>query len=404
MLRLVKVPLFAVSDGMGGPGSGDVAANLSLNVVKNFAETIIAQNRAVADERSTKNRLALGTVLDDVFNQASRSIQAEAQRQNAMGMGAAMVLATVVRNYAYVAHIGDARAYLVREGRLVRLTEDHTLAEFKYRRGRITREEYDNSPDRHVLYQSLGAGVEVDVDLAEVRLSGGDGLLLCSDGLPRALTEAQMAEAIDPTDLARSLRRLVALANKAGADDNVSAVLVGVDADEGDEPLEAITDVMKSVFLFEKLSHQERLVIAPYLEEVVVKAGHTIASEGDAANCFYVVVSGRVRITSGGIHLTDVKRGGHFGEIALARPVDRSATVKALTETRMFSLTRERFQELMRQKPDLGAKLALSLLDAVGDRLRDLSDRLKAAERALKPASDDTDVTEHTVRLKRPPE
>jgi len=398
VLRLVKIPLFAVADGFGGVGAGDVAASAAVSVVKNHTESLLGCNRAVADDRSTSNRLALSDMLDDIFNQASRSIGTEAKRLGKHGMGATMVLATIVRNYAYIAHIGNARAYLVREGRVIRLTEDHTVAEFRFRRGRISREEYETSPDRSVLYQSLGAGVEVDVDLAEVRLAGGDALLLCSDGLPRALSDDQIVEGIEPADLARSVRKLMALANRAGAEDNVSAILIGVDADEGDEPLEAITDIMKSVFLFEKLTQPERLIIAPYLEEVVVPTGHTIAGEGDPADCFYVVVSGRVRVSSGGVHLTDVKRGGHFGEIALARPVNRSATVRALTETRMFSLTRERFQDLLRNKPDLGAKLALSLLDAVGDRLRDLSERLKAAERALKPQPDPGDQTVKTQR------
>ena len=384
VLRLAKVPAFIVADGMGGPGAGDVAANIALSVVKEQAAQLIECNRRVADERTTEHRLALGRALDHVFNESGRRISAEAQRLGRPGMGATMILATIVRNYAYIAHVGDTRAYLVRDGRVVRLTEDHTLAELKLRRGRISREEYEQSNDRHVLYQSLGAGVEVEVDLAQVRLVGGDALLLCSDGLTRAIEEQAIADNIDASDLSRSMRRLVALANKQGAPDNVSAVLVGVEADKGDEPLEAITDVMRSVFLFEKLSEQERLVIAPYLEEVTVEKGAVITSEGDPASTFYIVVKGRVRISAQGNQLVDVKPGGHFGEIALARPVDRSATARALTEARLFALSRDRFQNLLRQKPEIGARLAISLLDAVGDRLRDLSERLAAVQRAAR--------------------
>jgi protein phosphatase len=384
VLRLVQVPVFVVADGMGGPGGGDVAAAIALKTVRRFVDPLVARNEAVAQDRATANRLALGNLLDELFNAASHEIFAEAQKLKRPGIGATMVLATVVRNYAYIAHIGDTRAYLYRQGRVVRLTEDHSLAEFKYRRGRISREEYEVSPDRQILYQALGAGVEVDVDLAQVRLSGGDGLLLCSDGLVRAVDEASMAANIDLADIARSMRRLVALANKNGAPDNVSAILIGFDADQTDEPIEAITGVMRQVFLFSELSEQERLIIAPYLEEVVFAKGATVTSEGDPADTFYVVVSGRLRVTSQGTHLTDVKEGGHFGELALARPSQRSATVRALTDTKLLGLSRTHFHELLRHKPELGARLAISLLDAVGERLRDLSDRLTGVIRAAK--------------------
>ena len=84
----------------------------------------------------------------------------------------------------------------------------------------------------------------------------------------------------------------------------------------------------------------------------------------------------------------DIANGGHFGEIALARPVKRSATVKALTPVRMFSFSREQFHRVIRNKPDLGAKMALHLLDSVGDRVRDLTDRLDKVQQLMNGAPD----------------
>lgn len=385
VLRLAAPMVLAVADGMGGPEHGKRAAEIAVAGLRDEFPRLRAHLAAIGKQRSTQNRLALSTLLDEVFNGASRAIAAERDaRESAAGMGSTLTMATVVGNHAYLAHVGNSRAYLVRQGGLVRLTEDHSLAEFRFRRGRITREEYAASPDRNVLYQALGAGVDVEVDAAEVRLLDGDVVLLCSDGLTRALPEVAIAARVDARDLAASARRLVQAALDAGAEDNVSVALASVVAEAGDEPIETLTDALKAVFLFEALSETERLVIAPYLEEAVFPKGAVIFQEGDPADTFYVLASGKVRVSRAGTTLTDVREGGHFGEMALARPTTRSATVKALQPTRVFVLSRERFHEILRHKPDLGAKLALALLDGLGDRLRDLSDRLSAVERAAR--------------------
>lgn len=384
VLRLSNVPAYVIADGMGGAGVGDVAAAMALDVVKRHAPLLREQNLAIARKRSTENRLALGRLMDGLFNAANREIADKALHQSRPAMASTLLLASVVRNFAYIAHVGDSRAYLLRNGSMSRLTEDHSVAELRFRRGKMSQEEYDQSPERQVLYQVLGAGVDVDVDLAEVRLDGGDVLLLCSDGLVRALDEGKITGTVHPDDLTDSLRRLLSAAIEAGAPDNVSAVLLGMESEEGDEPIEVVTDVLREVFLFRQMTTQELLVVAPYLEEVVLEKGVTVVSEGDPADSFYVVVSGRLRVTRGKTRLVDVRAGGHFGELALARPIARSATVRTLSQTRMFSLTRQRFHELLTAKPKLGAKLAVSLLDAVGERLRELTQRLEAVERAAR--------------------
>lgn len=383
VLVLEDAKLVAVADGMGGQDAGLLAAKLALSAVEEFAPQLVTAGAKVAKGRTTKDRLALTRLLDDLFNHASKSIQAAKNELSVPGMGSTLVLVMLVRNFAYVAHVGDSRAYLVRSGRLVRLTEDHSLAEYRFRRGRITREEYEASDERRLLYQALGAGVEVEADVAEVRLMEGDSLLLCSDGLTRALTPEQIESHLRGR-ADRDGRALIVAAANAKAEDNVSVVTVDLAPEPDDEPIGAITEVLESVFLFKDLTPTELLVIAPYLEEEVHAKGQTVVTQGEPGDTFYCVVSGRVRITRGPTHLVDVKEGGHFGELALARPVSRSATVRTLQRTRLLALNRDRFHDLLRQKPGLGAKLSLALLDTVGDRLRDLSDRISAVERAVR--------------------
>ncbi len=384
VLILDTPTVLAAADGMGGAAAGHRAAELALETLGRFGPRLRARLAEVQRDRSTANRLAMTAMLDELFNSASRAIHDEKDRLGAAGMGSTLVLGTLVKNFAYVAHVGNSRAYLFRQGGLVRLTEDHSLAEFRFRRGRITREEYEVSPDRHLLYQALGAGVEVEVDVAEVRLLDGDMLLLCTDGLVRALDEERIAALMVPGDAEQSALTLMQIAIESGADDNLSVAVGSLVADDDDEPAETLTEAMRQVFLFRDLTTTELLVIAPYLEEVVAPKGAVIVSEGDPGDSFFVVASGRVRVTRGPTHLVDIKEGGHFGELSLARSTARSATVRAQTPTRLFQLSRARFQELLRHKPELGARLSVALLDAVGDRLRDLSDRLAAVERAVR--------------------
>ena len=287
LLHLAPLSLFGIADGMGGgQGNGREAAETALTAIA-AAEPHFALHRdQITEERSTTHRLALAKYLDQLFNQISRTIQSDAEEANHTKHTAALLLAMTVRNFAYIAHVGNCQAYLLRDGRLRRLNEDHSLASYRYRRGRLSHEEFQKSPTRHILYQSLGAGMEIDVDLAEIRLHHGDVLLLSSDGLLRALDEPAVRDAINPGDLKASSKRLLAKTKERGASDNVSFVLLSFASDEQDESIDVITDVMSNVFLFQNMSDAERMVIAPYLEEAVYDKDDIIINKGDLGDCF----------------------------------------------------------------------------------------------------------------------
>jgi len=383
MLRMGKVPLYAVADGMGGEGAGDRASQMALEMVKANVADMRKHLKTISADQTTNNRLALGGALQEVFSKASRAIYDAAQHLNRAGMGSTLLLATIAERTAFVAHVGDSRAYLLRGGDLIRLTEDHTVAELRFRRGRISEEEYLSCPERNLLYQALGSGGDVEVDVAEIRLINNDMLLLCSDGLVRAIVEQVLNDAIDLTDIAGSVRQLIRRANQAGADDNITVIALAFEEDNPEEGVIEISQVLRNVFLLKSVSEQERLLVAPYLEEHFVEKGQIIVREGDPADSFFVIVSGKVKISSKNTTLVELGAGKHFGELALARPTKRSATVSAIEDTQLFFLTRERFHDLMKQKPELGSRLSLALLDTVGTRLRDLTNRLAAAERAV---------------------
>jgi hypothetical protein len=266
-----------------------------------------------------------------------------------------------------------------REGRLTRLTDDHTVAAVLAREGSAV------APGDHQrLLQAVGTGNRLDVAFYEVPLADEDVLLLCTDGLVRALPEARIADRVDGAALETVAGRLLDAARQAGAGDNVAVTLARVGVDRDRVRAERLGALLREVFLLRDLTETERMEVAPWLEERVVEKGGRLLREGDEAAEFFLVVEGRVRISRGEVRLTDVGPGAHLGELALARKATRSASATALERTWLLALSRDRFHEICRRKPEIGAKLAVALLDAVGDRLRDLTDRLAAVERAVR--------------------
>ena len=209
---LVEPPLFAVADGMGGHQAGEIASAIAI-------ETLRAANAA--------RRITGATDLLDVFREANEAIAADARRHaDRRGMGTTCVAAIVGESTAQVANLGDSRAYLLRAGRLRRLTEDHSLVATLVREGVLAEVDAERDPRRHIITRALGADGTGMADLREVPLEPGDRLLLCSDGLSGVVPEAEIATLLAVGSPADAADRLVARTLDLGAPDNVTVVVV----------------------------------------------------------------------------------------------------------------------------------------------------------------------------------
>ncbi len=203
-------PLFAVADGMGGHRGGEVASKLALETL----EVLFRHGRG-------------GTLAEQV-KQANRAVFERSMLDRTVaGMGTTLTAALVEGSSVRLAHVGDSRAYLFREGEMRQLTEDHTLVRRMVVEGEITEEEANVHPHRSVLTRALGVDVDVAVDEGVIDVTGGDRLLLCTDGLTAMLTETQIREILSaaaaPDDAAK---RLVRAANRAGGVDNITVVVL----------------------------------------------------------------------------------------------------------------------------------------------------------------------------------
>ena len=227
---LPSLNLFIISDGMGGQSHGETASAIA-------ADTITAQcsKTSASDEPSTGDDDVQGPDysektkrLASAVRLANRNIyQAALNNSQFRGMGATVVAAWVEGSSLSLVHVGDSRAYLFRRGVLQCLTADHTLVAEQVRRGLIAPEQARLSKMQSVLIRALGIHEQVVLDAAEYSLLHQDVVLLCSDGLTRMVTDAELTKALLGADDAQIIAdHLVSLANSHGGEDNVSVIVV----------------------------------------------------------------------------------------------------------------------------------------------------------------------------------
>jgi len=209
---LVRSPLFVVADGMGGAQAGEVASRMAV-------ETFSAGLRDGADPEAS--------LTEQVGEANARINRFSHERPEHAGMGTTITAVYVGEREVSVAHVGDSRAYCLRDDELLRLTDDHSLVDELIRQGRLTPEEAEEHPQRSVITRALGPEASVEVDVSSIRGRPGDVYLLCSDGLTTMLAEPQLRELLLANPSLRDAgESLIAAANAAGGKDNVTVVLL----------------------------------------------------------------------------------------------------------------------------------------------------------------------------------
>jgi PPM family protein phosphatase len=196
--------LLIVADGMGGHVAGEVASRIAINA-------------AASTDVDPADRVAAG----------NRAIREEVARDPGLdGMGTTMTLLQVDDGVATIAHIGDSRAYLLRDGELTQLTEDHTVAAEYVAQGQLSPEEAATHPQRHMLLRTLGLTRFVNIDEVTVELQAGDRILICSDGLTEMVKDDAIASTLLDGTPDEVVWELVEMANNAGGVDNITVVVV----------------------------------------------------------------------------------------------------------------------------------------------------------------------------------
>ncbi len=384
-----KLNLFVVCDGMGGHAAGEVASSMAARCVRD----------ALVNERQKLHELEQGhggTTRQDVLRMMEAAVQGACAKvheagladESKRGMGTTLVALLIVGSRGFIAHVGDSRIYLHRQGSVHQLTEDHSLINELLKRGRLTRDQIGKVQYKNAVTRAVGVYESVEVDVFDFDVLAGDRFLLCTDGLHGYLEESELPTLFAEVPEESLTERLIALANERGGKDNITAVVVRVPDDESgvDKLAREVNlklEILHAMPLFRFVSYQEIVRVLNITDVKPFKAGQTVVEEGDEGDELFIVLTGKVRVHAGGSFITHLGPGQHFGEMALVDKSPRSASVTAEQDSRLLTIRRKDFFDLVRKDHDVAVKLLWSFLGVLAQRLRATSRELGDARAQL---------------------
>ncbi len=375
--------LFVVADGMGGHAAGEVASAVAVRSMRE----VIQQNKDLIEAFREGSQIASTR---DVLNLLEHAVQKACAEIHEMaeedmtkrGMGTTLSTLLVIDNRGFIAHVGDSRIYLLRGGRVVQLTEDHSLINELIKRGKLTQEEADNSPYKNAVTRAVGIYQSVEVDTIDFEVLPGDQFLLASDGLTTYVANDEIPSMFgDRKDVKQITKGFIDIANTRGGKDNITNIVVRmVDAEGRAEELNREVNLkmetVRGTPLFKYLSYKEMVSVMNIVEGMTVPADNPIVVEGEEGEELFIILSGRVKVHKGETSIVTLGDGDHFGEMALIDKAPRSASVTTLDQTRVLKISRTDFFKLIRNEPPLATKLLWSFLQVLSSRLRTTNEEL----------------------------
>ncbi len=209
-----------VCDGMGGANAGNVASGMAINIISDYIKRSFVPDMKPI---SIKNMLcsAIDTANAEIYELAQRDA-------NYSGMGTTAVVAFIMGETVYIAHVGDSRAYLISDSEVTQITRDHSMIQTLIENGHLTPEEARNHPKRNVITRAIGILDAIDCDFTEVKLNNSK-LILCTDGISNVITAEALSEIVNNNELKVVPDALVNLANERDSGDNVTVTAVALD-------------------------------------------------------------------------------------------------------------------------------------------------------------------------------
>lgn len=390
--------LYVVCDGMGGHAAGEVASQHAATTVQRVVKDGAAAIEELKKKDTPETREKVVQLVEHAVQRACSEIfQMATADSGKAGMGTTLIMVLCVGDKGLMAHVGDSRLYMVRQGQIHQLSEDHSYCTEMIKRGKMTREQARNSPYANVITRAVGIQESVQVDTLLFDILPGDTFLLCSDGLAGYTEDPnELAEILSGEDPEALPQALIDLANQRGGKDNITALVVRGVSDAEDHALEQKRaeevnlklETLKKIPLFRYLTYQElvKVLNITYLESY--DAGALILKEGDTGEELYIVLAGKVSVSRGGQEIVDLHPGVHFGEMALVDQSPRSATITAKDATRLLVVQRRSFYTLIRKEPVLAVKLLWSFVQVLSRRLRETNEQLSGARSALETSKD----------------
>ena len=381
--------LFAVCDGMGGHAAGEVASAIAVQVIKEAIEQNSDLIMSYRTGEEPLERYEVLQMLEHAIQTACSRIHEAAQADpKKRGMGTTCSMLMIIGDRGFIGHVGDSRVYLIRDNMIHQLTEDHSLVNELVRRGKLKRDEADDSPYaeyKNAVTRAVGVYPSVEGDTLDFDVLPGDQFMLCSDGLHAYLDDEKITTAFNKDDLEEISRDFIDLANAGGGHDNITTVAVRVseDAEAAQEQkaadLNLTIEVLQQIPLFKYCTYKQLVRIVNITEVRDYKPGQEVITEGTEGEHLFVVQKGKVKLHKGTAFITEFGPGTHFGEMALVDRTPRSASATAVEPSRLLLIHRRDFYAIIRNETGLSVKLLWSFVQVLADRLRDTTRNLSEA-------------------------
>jgi PPM family protein phosphatase len=389
-----KLGLFVVCDGMGGHAAGEVASALAVRTIHEEIKKEADMLRDYAEGASGGSKVSkrdILNMLEFAVNRASNKVHSEAAKDaKKRGMGTTLVALLIVGNQAFIIYVGDSRIYLLRDGLLEQITEDHTVYNELIKRKKMPKEQVEQLAQKNAITRAVGVYEHVEPDTLVVDLLQGDRFLLCSDGLSGYFEDEleQLGKFLATPDADVVVRQLIDWANEHGGKDNITSVVVTLgDASNRDETrakkLQLKRDILARMPLFRPLNDREILRVLQVTDVLTYKPGEIVITEGEKGEELFIVLSGQLKVSRNGAEVATLPQGAHVGEMALVRSQPRSATVVADGVSELMVIRRQEFFEILRKEHQLAVKLLWQFTGVLADRLAETTRELGAAKEEL---------------------
>lgn len=380
MLVSDELGLYVVSDGMGGHARGDRASAIAVDVVRGHVQAHAELQRNVANGEALPSELV--EVAKGAVEAACAAVYGEATSSpQYAGMGCTLSLLIFAGRHVAMAHVGDTRVYLARQGRLDQLSTDHTLVRELLQSGLVTEADIAGNPYEHVLTRAVGTQPSVQVDTLGIEVLPDDRFLMCSDGLTNYVKDERwLTERIATSEPDAIVHELVEFANRSGGEDNITVVALEIDLDELEaneaaelaRRIEARMDALSAVFLFEGLDFGVLTRLLSACETVRLARDDTLMKEGELVDSMYIVETGTLMLTRDGELVGELFPGDCAAITTLLHPRQARATVVADEACTVLKLSRQSLRALLLGRPWLG----MGLLEKFARRLSADFDRI----------------------------
>lgn len=210
--------VFIIADGMGGHNCGEIASRMAVDFIGDCVEQNMSQLC------SSKN---MSSEVRGMVENANRAVfESSIARPEANGMGTTLTMAVVIGGRVTVAHVGDSRLYVLHNGVMRQITEDHSYIGELVKKGSLTREEAERHPRKNVITRAIGSSPELEVDMLDIEVENEDILLLCTDGLTNMISEDEIYSVIKDSEPETACAELIETAKKRGGEDNITVIVI----------------------------------------------------------------------------------------------------------------------------------------------------------------------------------